>query len=58
LTGRTVDVHEALIAGFIHRVVSPEANLMQLSLDLARSLTQFPEQALAATKALIQVAAN
>ncbi len=58
LTGRYIDVHEAEKAGFIHRVVSSEVNIIQFSLDQARSLTRFSVQVLSATKALIQDAAN
>ena len=58
LTGRTIDAYEAERAGFINRVSSPEMNIMKLSMDLALALTQFPGQALAATKSLISSAAN
>jgi enoyl-CoA hydratase len=58
LTGRTIDAYEAERAGFINRVSSPEMNIMQLSMDLALALTQFPGEPLVATKSLISSAAN
>jgi len=58
LTGRTIDAYEAERAGFINRLSSPEMNLMHLSMDMALALTQYPGQAMAATKSLISSAAN
>lgn len=53
LTGRLLDVHEALAAGLVDEVV-PEGELLERALKQARSLARVPATSYAVTKRLLR----
>jgi enoyl-CoA hydratase/carnithine racemase len=56
LTGRTVDVEEALRIGLISRAIAADSDVVEAALQLARSVAQFSFPAITAIRQAVMAA--